>query len=164
MAPATPASAPYSGEAPRPVKAQPPTAPMASLSAKDGGMRRSGAKGILSPAISAAAKVVASARAPGPSGMRSPRVRPCEAAHVSAAQADMLRSPATNPMPKEGPYCCIFAARHPRCPAQMAKRQHRLMFRAGTAGRPHHQGLPGSRIPTTNAAGSRWNVRAMRAA
>lgn len=164
MAPATPASALYSGDPPRLVKAQPPTAPIASLRAKEGGMRRSGAKGILSPAISAAAKVVASARARGPLGMRSPRVRPCEAAHVSAAQADMLRIPATNPMPKEGPYCRMFAARHPKYPAQMAKRLHQLMFLAGIARRPDHQSSPGSRIPTATEAGRRWNVRLVRAA
>lgn len=66
-------------------------------------MRRSGANDILSPTISATAVTVESARAPGPPGMKSSRVRPSEAAHVSAAQADMLRMPATNPMPNEGP-------------------------------------------------------------
>lgn len=114
MAPAAPARAPWSGEAPRPVKTHPPTAPIASLSAKEGGIRRSGAKGILSPAISAAAAAVARAQAPGPPGIRLPRVRPCAAAHVSAAQADMLRIPATNPIPNEAPYSCMLAALCPR--------------------------------------------------
>ncbi|ACS39435.1 Hypothetical protein MexAM1_META1p1575 [Methylorubrum extorquens AM1] len=134
-APATPARAPYSGDAHRPDKAQPPTAPIASRSANEGGMRRSGANGILSSAISAAVAVVASARAPGLLGIRSPRVRSCDAAHVSAAQADMLRIPATNPMPSEAPYLCTIAARCPRCADRMAERLRQPVFRARDAGR-----------------------------
>ncbi len=64
-------------------------------------MRRSGANGILSPAISARAAAVATPRAATPAGIGARRVRPSEAAQVRAAQADRLRIPATNPMPKE---------------------------------------------------------------
>ncbi len=115
-APATPARAPYSGTACRPARAQPPTAPTARRNARDGRMRRSGANGILSPAISAAAAVVTRARAPAPAGMTLSRVRPCEAAQLSAAQADMLRIPATNPMPNEGPYSRMLTTHRPTNP------------------------------------------------
>ncbi|KQQ17968.1 hypothetical protein ASF53_06220 [Methylobacterium sp. Leaf123] len=66
-------------------------------------MRRSGANGILSPAISANAAVVATVRATGPDGIAALRVRPRAAAQLSAAQADMVRSPAKNPIPAEAP-------------------------------------------------------------
>lgn len=110
MAPAMPARAPVLGDERRPANAHPPTAPIASRKANEGGMRRSGANGILSPAISPNAIVVAMARAPGLPGIEPPRVRPSEAAHANAAQAVMLRIPATKPSPNEAAYPCIMPA------------------------------------------------------
>ncbi len=100
-APDIPAKAPPRADASRPVSATPPTAPIASRTAMEGGMRRSGANGILSPAISARAAAVASPRGTGPSGIHPVRVRPCEAAQVKAAQAVMLRIPVTKPIPSD---------------------------------------------------------------
>ena len=67
-----------------------------------GGCGGRGAKGILSPAISATAAMVA--RAPGrkPVGNHDVRVRPRKAAQVRAAVAVIVRRPATTPMPNEG--------------------------------------------------------------
>jgi hypothetical protein len=67
----------------------------------DGGMRRSGANGILSPAISARAAAVATPRPPGPAGIQPTDVRPSAAAQLNAAQAVMLRNPAAKPMPND---------------------------------------------------------------
>ena len=144
-APATPARAPLTGRACRPVKAQPPAAPMASRTAKEGGMRRSGANGILSPAISAKAAIVANAHAAVPPGMKLPRVRPSDAAQVRAAQADRLRIPATNPSPNEAPYPCITS--NPTAAPRIAKQPHALVFRPAGEGAPRmallQPGAPG---------------------
>ena len=61
-------------------------------------MRRSGADGILSPAISAKAAAVRRLRGQLPAANQRIRVRLSEAAQLSAALATMLRSPATKPM------------------------------------------------------------------
>ncbi|GAA0262304.1 hypothetical protein GCM10008965_33260 [Methylorubrum aminovorans] len=53
---------------------------------------------------------MATARATGPEGIRALRVRPREATQLSAAQADIVRSPATNPIPNALPYSRIVPA------------------------------------------------------
>ena len=128
-APATPARVPNSGDAPRPVNAQPPTAPSASRNAKEGRMRRSGANGILSPTISARAAAVLRVRAPAPAGINLPRVRPWEAAQLKAAKADIVRIPATKPMPNGVAYPCIVTALMAGAESSKARRQYRSMFR-----------------------------------
>ena len=107
-APAMPDKAAPSGDASRLASATPPAAPIASRTKTEAGMRRSGANGILSPAISARAAAVARVRALRLAGIQATCVRLNAAAQINAAPAVMLRIPVTKPMPNGAQWFCIM--------------------------------------------------------
>ncbi|HEV2544918.1 MAG TPA: hypothetical protein VGU70_19365 [Methylobacterium sp.] len=102
----------------------------------------------MSPAISAKAAVVATTRATGPEGIEALRVRPREAAQLSAAQADIVRSPATNPIPNALPYSRIVPAPGRR---EFRFRQGKTAELAGVPA--SHAGTAGPEIAVANGAG-----------